>query len=308
MPDFDPPFARDAERRVPSAEERLNGFPCGPAERALFNGLLHLIEGQFKTLGDQAGVGPNGSNDHTLLYRAVAALIAAATGGGDTSQFLLVSQAQARLPIFPEILSADGRINVVSPAAGTVRVPNGVGFLHRGIFPTTTVETDFITDVSKIYHVRWDLVNGYRLLDLASAVYNPSALAETDPSFDSTYDDMLIARVITNSSNIASITNLSNKNSLNDEHSATGTTTPLTSSYNTTFTTNHAINWARKPKIFAVNGHITTSGAGALERPHIISGQSKTRYAVEATVGANWNEGFAAPVNLSGSLSFQMGA
>ena len=42
--------------------------------------------------------------------------------------------------------------------------------------------------------------------------YNPLNLPETDPRFDSSYDNMLIARVITNSANVATITNLVNRN------------------------------------------------------------------------------------------------
>ena len=197
MADFDPPFADSGERRIPTASERANGFPCGPADQKLFNGMFNTLEGQFKHLGDQAGVMPTGDNDHTYNFRAIEALIAAATGGGNTSQYLLISQARARLPIYPEIQSADGRMIVSSPATGTVRIPGGVDFAHRGIFLETTTQTDFVTDPSKTYHVRWDITNGYTLNDLASATYNPSTLPETDASFDSTYDDMLIARVIT---------------------------------------------------------------------------------------------------------------
>jgi hypothetical protein len=174
MADFDPPFANSAEKRMPNASERENGMPCGPAMQALFNGLFNNLQGQFKHLGDQAGVSPNGENDHTFNFRAIEALISAATGGGDTSQYLLISQARARLPIFPEILSADGRMNVISPASGTVRVPGGVDFMHRGIFPATTVETDFGTDASKTYHIRWNPTDGLSLNDLASGTYNPN--------------------------------------------------------------------------------------------------------------------------------------
>ncbi|NEJ10479.1 hypothetical protein GR238_34530 [Rhizobium leguminosarum] len=156
--------------------------------------------------------GIDGSNeDLTQLLQAIQALISAATGGGDTSNFVLMPAARARLPIFPEVLTSDGRIPISAPSTGTVRVPAGYDFLHRGIFAITTVQTDFVTVANKTYHLRWNPTNGFQLKDLADVVYNPTALAETDISFDSAYDNMLVARVITSAGNVATIANLANK-------------------------------------------------------------------------------------------------
>lgn len=210
MANFQTPFGRDAERRSPSLTEQEQGFPCDAADRALFNQLFFRLEAELGHVITHAGLTPTDAR-FTQVREAIQALIAAATGAGDTSQFLLTAQARARLPIFPEIQTNAGLMGVSSPGVGLVRIPGGVTFLHRGIFPITTAQTDFPTDASKIYHLRWDPVNGYRLLDLDSPAYNPTALADSDVGFDTTYDDMLMARVVTNSSNIATITNLSNK-------------------------------------------------------------------------------------------------
>lgn len=210
MANFGTPFGRDAERRSPSPTESEQGFPCDAAERALFNQLFYRLEAEVGHVIDHAGIAQTDAR-FTQLREAIQSLIAAATGSGDTSQFLLTAQARARLPIFPEVLTNDGLMNVSSPGIGSVRVPGGVAFLHRGIFPINTTQTDFPTDASKVYHLRWDPTNGFRLRDLASPTYNPTTLAESNTFFDSTYDDMLVARVITNSSNIATITNLVNK-------------------------------------------------------------------------------------------------
>lgn len=169
--------------------------------------LVHLIE--------HSGQTPN-EEDLQQVRKAIAAMISAATGGGDTSQYLLMSQARARLPFFPEILSADGRMNVSSPATGTILVPAAVSFQHRGIFPVSTSSYSegartFTTVANKTYHLRWDQTNGFRLRDVVDATYNPTLLAETNPIFDSSFDDMLIARVVTNSGNVAAVTNLMNK-------------------------------------------------------------------------------------------------
>ncbi|KWV42139.1 hypothetical protein AS026_21255 [Rhizobium altiplani] len=150
--------------------------------------------------------------DLTQLLQAIQHLISAATGGGDTSNFVLMPQARARLPIFPEVLTSNGIIPVISPATGAVRVPAGYDFLHRGIYVTTTAQTDFATVASKTYHLRWRPSDGFVLKDLADVAYNPSATAETAVTFDSTYDDMLVARVVTSAGNVPTITNLVNKN------------------------------------------------------------------------------------------------
>jgi hypothetical protein len=40
--------------------------------------------------------------------------------------------------------------------------------------------------------------------------YNPGSLAETNPQFDSSYDSMLVAKVVTNGSNVPTVTPLKN--------------------------------------------------------------------------------------------------
>lgn len=160
-----------------------------------------------------AGIaGSNG--DLTQLLQAIQQLISTATGGGDTSNYVLMPAARARLPIFPEVLTSDGRIPIFSPSTGTVRVPAGYDFLHRGIFAITTVQADFVTVANKTYHLRWNPTDGFQLKDLADAAYNPGALAETDLIFDSGYDNMLVARVVTSAGNVATIANLANKQRL----------------------------------------------------------------------------------------------
>lgn len=252
MADFSIPFARDAELRYPSQLESEQGFPCGPADRRLFNGLQHRVEAEIGNVISFAGITPTDER-HTLLREAIEALISAATGGGETSQFVLVSQARARLLFFPEVLNVDGRIVVTSPADGTIRIPGGVDILHRGIFPVTTVQFDMVTDPSKTYHVRWNPTDGFVLKDVASPAYNPSTLAEGNFTFDSTYDDMLVARVITNSSNVATITNLSNKHKLNVSQILQGTNGQNVGTHGAKFDFTLTLNWARSPTLKALD-------------------------------------------------------
>lgn len=174
-----------------------------------------------------AGLDPDGDNLEQL-FEAIQSLIQAATGGGDVSDFVTMTLARARLPIFPEVLTADGRINVTSPGSGAVVVPTGVQYVHRGIRLLTTsdlleAERSFATAASKVYHLRWRPAPiNFGLFDLADAAYNPSSLADEDASFDSTYDDMLVARVVTNASNVATITNLANKTRFIEQHELAG--------------------------------------------------------------------------------------
>ena len=196
-----------------------------------------------------AGAGLTASGtDLTQLLQAIQQLIAAATGSGDTSNFVLMAQARARLPIFPAVQTTDGRIPVVSPSTGQVRVPAGYDFLHRGIFNVTTVQADFATAANKTYHLRWSLSGGFALNDLADLTYNPSSRAESDATFDSSYDDMLVSRVVTNASNVPTVTNLSNLVRLSAQSSyrkiAVGAL-----NWTTLSGTSTVLNWARTPQI-----------------------------------------------------------
>lgn len=255
MANFLIPFGRDADKRLPTNDERANGFPCGPADIRLFNGMFNRIESEIGEVISFAGLTPDDTN-FTQLREAIESLINAATGGGDTSQFLLVSQARARLPIYPDVQNANAHFGVITPATGQIRIPGGTTFLHRGIFPVTTVQTDIATDASKTYHLRWNPTDGFTLKDLASGVYNPGATGEASVQFDSSYDDMLVARVITNSSNVPTITNLKNSARLEAEMEQAGAGTIITTgsgSDGVSFSNTFTLNWSRRP-IVALQG------------------------------------------------------
>lgn len=235
--------------------------------------------------------------DLEQVRKAIEALISAATGGGDSSQFLLVAQARARLPIFPEILSADGMMSVSSPAAGTILVPPAVSFQHRGIFPVSTSDYSeglrtFATVAGKTYHLRWSPTAGFALKDLADPAYNPSVLPETSTAFDSGYDDMLIARVVTSSGNVAAITGLANRPVLRvsgEELSAKGGLGPHATedgfppSWITQYTA-VSVNFARTPDVYltAINDYQVS----ALGREFNFGARPLSRYQV-----AVWGQG-----------------
>ena len=297
MANFTIPFGSSGEKRFPTTSERQNGFLCGPADRALFTGELYRLEAEIGEVMSYAGIAGSDS-DMTQLRQAILALISAATGGNPAG-YVLMTQARARLPIFPEVDNVDGRIVVTSPSTGTVRLPGGVNFNHRGIFTVTTSQTDFATDPSKTYHLRWDQTNGFRLRDLANAGYNPTALAETNTIFDSTYDDMLIARVITNSSNIPTITNLANKDRIRFKETKSGLGTIVAGGNGQDgiiFTDTSTYNWARTPMNIATGytGHAnpTVYTHGFANR---IESEVTTRYTSTVTVKSDYTT-FSSPV------------
>jgi hypothetical protein len=207
----------------------------------------------------------------------IQALIDAATGGGEEAGYLLMTQARTRNPVFPIIETADFKINCSSPGAGTVRIPGGVSFLHRGIYIEETVETDFATLASKTYHLRWSYADGYALKDLSDVAYNPTSAAETSTIFDSTYDDMLIARVITNSSNVASITNLINNARIETRVSRASAVGDGGANSGTGPTTSHTLDFARTPLAFLES--IYPPGGGQ-DSDANVSVTERTRYSI----------------------------
>lgn len=297
MANFDTPLGRDAERRLPTTDERQNGFPCGAASQALFNGLFHRIESELGEVINHAGlVGDDG--DFTQLRQAIIAIIASETGSSsNTDQYLLVSQAQARLPIFPEFLTSDGKINISSPATGTIRLPGNIQFMHRGIFPVTTTQTDFSTDINKIYHLRWNPTNGFELKDLSNSSYNPNSLNEENEYFDTSYDDMLISRIITNSSNISTITNLSNKNYERKFETFSGQGIIFTSGSGNDgvrFSASMINNFSRTPVSFFQGMTGQTTGNTINGYANGISNQNVTRYSSSADVTSDFTSSVAA--------------
>ncbi|QIG74976.1 hypothetical protein EVC26_057 [Rhizobium phage RHph_I72] len=247
MADFNLPWADGGERREPTADEQDGGFGCGPASLPLFNWHFWAIQSELNKIITAAGLTPSNA-DMTQVWQAIQIMIDASTGGGDPSSYLTMLQARARLPFFPEVLASPYHFGVISPGTGQVRVPSGVNFQHRGIYPQTTVQTDFATDPSKIYHLRWNPTDGFTLKDLASLVYNPGALAETNAIFDTTYDDMLVARVITNSSNVVTITNLINRHRIMDNYQDIAPPTSLIGVNGANRTAVITFNYARTPK------------------------------------------------------------
>jgi hypothetical protein len=121
---------------------------------------------------------------------------------------------------------------------------------------------------------------------------------------------MLVARVITNSSNVATITNLSNKSRQDVSQRVTGTPTD-TGSGSRSVTGALTLNWARTPTLRMITGNVRSlspSPAGALDGYAAwVEGVTVTRYAAQATAITDWTSG-AVLSGLEGYIDFAMGA
>lgn len=150
------------------------------------------------------------------------------------------------MPIYPDVQTLDGKFTVTSPVDGTIRIGAGTEWTMRGMKSYTSAQTDLgPTAANKTYHVRF-VGGAFGLYDLAALPYNPTALAETDPAFDSTYDNMLIARVTTSPTNVPTITMLANKAVLK-KMSPVGLALPSALDWIALSASGVDLNWARTP-------------------------------------------------------------
>lgn len=271
MVDYSPPFGHNGERRFPNTSERSGGFPCAGADYTLFNGLEFGAQSEVGEVINHAGLTPTNS-DLTQFRQAIAAMVADAIDNlnlpdsppdPNLSDYLLLNTARSRLPIFPFVMTANGRAGVFSPGAGYVRVPGGVWITHRGVYQFSTHETTFPTQANKTYHVRWmwDGASNYVLKDLSDPAYNPGGLDESNLAFDSTYDDMLLARVVTTGANAVQVTDLSNLIAL----SAAGALNFVTTRNPSWFTMANSgllLNWARTPYRVGTGLRLLISNSG----------------------------------------------
>ena len=184
------------------------------------------------------------------------------------------------LPIFPEIQNTNG-LFTFSTSTGQVVINTGLTFLHRGhrLYSTTSdfdaAARTFTTAQSKTYHLRWyppghananpgTYPKGrFMLRDLADGAYNAGAGAESLEAFDTGYDDMLVARVVTNAGNVPTVTPLINRHTLlaRTQQTGTGHTSTNNNALGRSFSGD--LNWARTPKTHTYDGFFYTSQAGS---------------------------------------------
>jgi hypothetical protein len=220
-------------------------YPSGRSIEYPMREILAVIE--------NAALAPS-NGDLTQLLQAINALIAQAIaaaggggGGGTPADFTL-------MPIYPHITVGSGIMSFTA-GAGSVAVPDGQTFIHRGgklynSTDTASAARTFTTAANKTYHLRWRYNAGapaFGLYDLADAGYNPTSAAETIAAFDSAYDDMLIARVVTNGANVPTVTALKNLHHLAFSGVLAGTDGQSLGASGANFLVQNTLNWARSP-------------------------------------------------------------
>jgi len=292
MANFDPPIASVGGITRPlTTLEKNNGFQCGAVDHKLFNFLFQRIEAELKAIQDAGGIVGSDGDDTTVL-QAILELISSATGGGDPSSYVTFPLAQARLPIFAEVTTNNGVIPVTDLGTGNIRIPAAASILHRGIRPYSTVQTDLATVASKIYHLRWNPTSGFSLKDLADLGYNPTLAGEGNAAFDSSYDDVLISRIQTNSSNVPAITNLVNKAVFRATQTFSGVATKTGSNDQCQFDATLLTNWSRTPTSFFEGTILAPADAGYRLEGYTnrIINRVVSRYSSAARVTADFRE------------------
>lgn len=225
------------------------------------NGILAQIRRAIVGMGI-----PVDNADDDMLLKAIQA---AAAGLATEAQLF------AGMPIFP-MVGTNGLI-ATSTSTGQIIVSTGQSIIRRGVKSylmddISLANRTFATAINKTYHLRWDApgtglatpasswpAGRLSLRDLADSGYNPSALAETNSAFDTTYDSALLARVVTNGSNVLTVTALENRPFLKRITALTETfsrTTGISGLFVVPFTP-ITLNWSRTPNI---NGCVARIG------------------------------------------------
>ena len=218
---------------------------------------IEFPQREIVTVVKNSGLVPD-ENSVTQLDEAIDLKIALAIGsgggGGGSPVNDLLLLLRSRNPVFPEVNTADGSFNLTVVSAGNLQIPAGISVTHRGCFNDVTSLQNLTTVANKTYHLRKNWTTGWALRDLADPAYNPGALAETNVAFDTSYDDMLTHRVVTNASNIATITPLKNKNGLDAQIAMQGINERSSSDLRErVFDFEASLNWARRPRLVAFN-------------------------------------------------------
>ena len=157
-----------------------------------------------------------------------------------------------KLPHYPEVMANGNQLDIsLSGTTITVAENQIIRLYGWKDFNTTDLQTkSFEIDLSKTYHLRFTEANGLELKDLSDVGYNSTSKPETDVSFDSTLNDVLLAKV-----DSGIVVTLINKDTLyaSNVHSS--------SNYNTEHPqVSMDLNWGRTPiktngMFIGINGH-----------------------------------------------------
>lgn len=195
----------------------------------------------------------------------------------------------SHLPVYPTIQSANNKFVVTNDNGGAFVINTGQSWVIRG---SKAYNTDTYSQAdrtlsylaNKTYHLRWSAPNGFSLNDLTDSQYNPSSLDEVSTTFDSSYDDILIARVVTDASNTAVITTLANIDDLQMTTLLKEEVSITSPGYEWWHQPLVHLNWARTPVLVMSQMGMTVAGTyGAIEPINL-----ETRNAVSLAGSYGW--------------------
>lgn len=267
-------------------------------EADFLNGILAQVRRAIVGMGV-----PIDNADDDMLLKAIQAATV-------TIDAITKSQARANMPLHAEVLSADGRIGITG-STGQALIGTTGAFVWRGLFRIDLAsfavgDRTFALAPNKTYHLRWhapgtgaatpveSFPNGrFVLRDLADGGYNPTAAAETSQIFDSTHDDVLLARIVTDASNVPTITRLANRLQLFHTERKTGLGSAIGNG-SLAFSSSITLGWGRTPRMSSVHGALVgdTGPRGVMDwaANAIMAPPTVTRYGASAQIVTDWAE------------------
>lgn len=273
------------------AADANGAFAGHTSKLAQWNGSVWLIA--EPPVGTVAGV-PDGeyyrwSGAAWVLWRA------SASAPGP----IVLNETLAKLPIYPEAMTDDGKIAITDNEDGTITVDPDQILRWRGFRDFDTGDFDvedrtFMHAANKTYHLRFhppghgDAANianyprgRFVLKDVAAAGYNPGAVDEAAAAFDSGYDDVLLARVVTSAGNEPTIAELVNKAHLTRQTTVTGSDWQDAADNTARCNILFALDWARSPS--TLHYSVIQIGVGA-SGTEILDGD-RSIYAIDGYPG-----------------------
>lgn len=210
----------------------------------------------------------------------------------------------ANNPVYPEIETASGKLAIGDNNDGTLFIGAGQTWLWRGLTRFSSSVFDVVDRTvtmvaNKTYHVRWYApgtgiaipVETYpygriELVDMTAA--SPT---EGNSTYDTSYDNMLIARIVTDGANVAAITTFINRASLS--FSANLAMVPAyigSTAWRADFSAD--LNWSRAPKVWSFSGAVYCNAPGSgnyvLGGANIPNGIAIWRYGWGVSFTTDW--------------------
>ena len=205
MANFSTPFANTGARREPTPTELSDGFPIGAADKELFNGLAYRVEAELGTLV-AAGL-PNAPDNTTdSVLKAIQALINAAVPDANKDTYLTEAQYLGHINSYSDVTDS----TFVDGGGNLLTCPE-VKMSYKGYKPLSIPNVSLALANSKIYHIRHTLAGGVVAIPMDDGTYNPNSWTENAPEFDTTREDILLARATVDGTGTITVVNLANR-------------------------------------------------------------------------------------------------